>query len=93
MPKRALLRQPNGPPKPRASGSLFSSGTNTLSITTSPVHEARKESLFLSFGVVRPSMPRSRMKPRMTSSSSFAHTTNTSASGALEIHILAPLRR
>ena len=40
-------------------------------------------------------MPFSRMKPRMRMScaADFAHTTNTSAMGALEIHILAPVSR
>ena len=31
------------------------------------------------YGVVMPAMLRSRMKPRMSSLSVFAHTTNTSA--------------
>ncbi len=36
-------------------------------------------------------MPFSRMKPRIVSPSSLAHTTKTSAIGELVIHILAPL--
>ena len=43
-------------------------------------------------GVVTPFIPRSRMKPRMVSSS-FAQTTMMSATGELLIHIFAPLRR
>ena len=40
-------------------------------------------------------MPFSRTKPRIAPScaADFAHTTNTSAIGALEIHILAPVSR
>ena len=40
-------------------------------------------------------MPFSRTKPRMALScaADFAHTTNTSAIGAFEIHILAPVSR
>ena len=62
-------------------------------MTISPVIDARSDSLPVSLGVVSPSMPRSRMKPRIVPSSSLAQTTITSASGALEIHILEPLSR
>src|SRR5471032_167985 len=44
-------------------------------------------------GAVSPFQPFSRMKPRIRSrpsSSSFAHTTNTSAIGEFEIHIFWP---
>ena len=85
-----MFRQPNGPPKPFAWGRRFSSGTKTLSITISPVMEARSENLPSIFGVLRPFIPLSRMKPRMTSSSVLAQTTITSAMGAFEIHIFAP---
>ena len=44
-------RQPNGPERPRALGSTFSSGTNTLSSTISPVTDARRENLPSIFGV------------------------------------------
>ncbi len=58
-------------------------------MTISPVTEARSENLPSIFGVERPFMPRSRMKPRMTPSSVLAQTTMTSAIGELVIHILA----
>jgi hypothetical protein len=48
------------------------------------------ESLPSIFGVEKPLVPRSTMKPRITPSS-FAHTTATSAIGELVIHILAPV--
>ena len=41
--------------------------------------------------VVRPGMPRSRMKPRMAPLSSFAHTTSTSAIGEFVIQLLEPV--
>ena len=92
MPARATLRQPNGPARPFTFGSRFSSGTNTSSSTISPVIEARNESLPSILGVENPLVPRSTKKPRMTPSS-LAHTTARSATGALVIHILAPVSR
>ena len=86
------MRQPNGPASPFTFGSRLSSGTNASSSTISPVIEARSDSLPSIVGVENPLVPRSTMKPRITPSS-FAHTTATSATGALVIHILAPLRR
>ncbi len=61
-------------------------------MTISPVVEARRDSLPFSVGADRPFMPFSRTKPRIAPScaSDFAQTTNTSAKGAFEIHILAP---
>jgi len=60
-----------------------------------PVTEARKLNLPSIVGVVRPSMPRSSTKPLMRPScaSDLAHTTSTSAMGALVIQVLAPERR
>src|SRR6185312_11271923 len=89
-PQRALLRQPNGPARPLAFGSRFSSGTTQSASTISPVIEARSDSLPSIFGVAKPFMPRSTTKPRMTPSS-LAQTTAMSATGALEIQVLAPL--
>ena len=43
------------------------------------------------FGAERPFIPFSRTKPRITPSSVFAQTTNTSAIGELVIHIFEPL--
>ena len=64
-------------------------------MTTSPVVEARSDSLPPIFGAERPFMPFSRMKPRMSSpwAPDFAQMTKTSASGALEIQVLVPLSR
>ena len=62
-------------------------------MTISPVIEARNASLPSILGALSPFMPFSRMKPRITSSSVFAQTMNTSASGLLLIHILAPVNR
>jgi hypothetical protein len=52
--------------------------------------EARKLSLPSILGVEKPGVARSTMKPRMALLS-LAHTTATSATGALEIQVLAPL--
>ena len=64
-------------------------------MTISPVIEARSESLPSIFGADRPFMPFSSTKPRMALSCApdFAHTTKTSAIGALVIHILEPVSR
>ncbi|MNG18169.1 hypothetical protein D3C84_1022050 [compost metagenome] len=86
-----MFRQPNGPFRPFTCGSSASSPTSTLSITISPVMEARSENLPSIFGADRPFMPFSSTKPRISPSSSLAHTTNTSAIGLLVIHILLPL--
>ena len=95
MPNRALVRQPNGPLRPDTLGNRLASGTTTPSITTSPVIEARNDNLPPIFGAERPFMPFSRMKPRISSpwAADFSQMTNTSASGALEIQVLLPLRR
>ena len=85
-----MLRQPNGPARPETFGSRLSSGTTASSSTISPVTEVRSDSLPSIFGVEKPLVPRSTMKPRILPSS-FAQTTAMSAIGALEIHILAPL--
>ncbi len=58
-----------------------------------PVTEARSENLPSIFGCVRPGMPRSRMKPRISPASSFAHTTSTSAIGELVIQVFEPFSR
>ena len=98
MPKRAEFKQVNGPLRPCTSGNAFSSGQNTLSITTSPVMEARKPILPWMAGALKPAMPFSSTKPRMgptapASVTSRAQITNTSAMGLLEIHILLPTKR
>ena len=55
-----------------------------------PVTDARSENLPSIFGALSPFMPFSRMKPRMSPASSFAHTTNTSAIGELVIQVFEP---
>ncbi len=55
------LRQPIGPFSPLTFGSWFSAGTNTSSITISPVIDARRLNLPSIFGVERPFIPFSRM--------------------------------
>jgi len=64
-------------------------------MTTSPVIEQRKLSLPPILGADRPRMPFSSTKPRISPScaADLAQTTNTSASGAFEIHILLPVSR
>ena len=76
-------------------GSRLPSGTTTPSITISPVTEARSDSFPAILGALRPAMPFSRMKPRMAPSwaSDLAQTTKTSARGALEIQVFAPVSR
>src|SRR5207253_10697999 len=92
IPYRALFKQPNGPLRPFTFGKIFSFGTFTLSNTSSPVADARRLHLPCVVGVVNPSIPRSTTNPRISPSSSFAHTTATWENGAFEIHILLPLR-
>ena len=53
---------------------------------------ARRLALLCVTGALKPFESLSTRKPWMTSSSSFAQTTATSASGLLVIHILEPLR-
>ena len=68
-----MLRQPNGPARPDTFGSRLSSGTTASSSTISPVTEVRSDSLPSTFGVEKPLVPRSTMKPRILPSS-FAQT-------------------
>jgi len=89
------LRQPNGPFSPETLGKSALSGTTTPSITISPVTDSRRLSFPTIFGADSPFMPFSRMNPRiwLLCSADLAQTTNTSAIGALEIHILLPVSR
>ena len=64
-----MLRQPNGPARPDTFGSRLSSGTTASSSTISPVTEVRSDSLPSIFGVEKPLVPRSTMKPRILPSS------------------------
>jgi len=73
--------------KPVTLGNMLSDGTSTLSIDICPVMLARSENFPSITGVVKPSMPRSRIKPRirLSTSSALAHTMNTSAIGEFVI--------
>lgn len=61
-----------------------------------PVIDARRDILFLIAGAERPGVPFSTKKPRTLPFSPFSTTraqmTNKSATGALEIQVLLPLR-
>lgn len=57
---RALLRHPNGPPRPFTLGSSASCPTCTLSMKMEPVIEQRSASLFLIAGAERPLVPYTR---------------------------------
>ena len=85
-----MFRHENGPRSPFTPGSIASSGTMTSSIMIMPVADARSENLPSIFGALSPFIPRSRMNPRMSPASSFAHTTSTSASGELVIQVFDP---
>ena len=61
-------------------------------MTISPVTEALKANLPSIFGADSPFISLSSMNPEIIPSSSFAHTTNTSAIGELLIQFLAPLK-
>jgi hypothetical protein len=61
-------------------------------MTTSPVMLVRSPTLPCTGGALSPFQPFSRMNPRISSSSSFAQTTKTSAIGLLVIHALVPSR-
>src|SRR3569833_2961515 len=71
----------------------YSLSTKTLSKTSSTVADALYDHLLCVSGVVKPSIPRSTIKPRILPLSSFAHTTAISAKGELDIHILAPFSK
>ena len=73
-------------------GALAKAGTNTLSITTSPVMEVRKPSFPWIAGAESPFAPFSARKPRIFPSSVFAQMTNRSAIGALLIQVFEPLK-
>jgi hypothetical protein len=60
-------------------------------MTISPVTEARRPNLPWMAGADSPFQPFSSTKPRIAPSSSLAHTTKTSATGELVIHIFEPL--
>ena len=64
-------------------GNRFSLGTLTLAKTNSPVAEALNDHLLWVSGVVKPSIPRSTIRPRILPASSLAQTTAISAKGAL----------
>lgn len=75
--------------RPDTLGSRFSWGTSTSSITIMPVADALSENLPSIFGVVKPFIPRSNMKPRTRPSSHLAQTTAMSATGEFVILVAA----
>ena len=76
----------------RPPGACSSAGTRTSSRTSSEVTEARSEIFLWISGAVKPGVPFSTRKPRISPSSVRAQTTATSAIEPFVIHILAPLR-
>ena len=75
-----------------APGSMFSAGTRTSSSTSSEVTDARSESFLWISGALKPRVPFSTMKPRISPSSVRAQTTAMSAIVPFVIHIFVPLR-
>ena len=71
---------------------IASSGTSTFFITISPVIEVRKLNFPSIFGVDKPLVPFSRIKPfiLLLCASDLAQITKTSAMGEFEIHIFEP---
>ena len=90
MPNRASDRQASGPDNPRAPGSLASSGSRTSSRLNSEVTDARSDSLCVISRALKPGVDVGTANPTMPSSAR-AHTTATSATEALVIHIFEPL--
>lgn len=79
------LRQQPLTASPDTFGSRFSCGTSTSSIRIMPVADALSENFPSIFGVEKPFIPRSRMKPRTLPSSHLAQTTAMSAKGEFVI--------
>lgn len=71
--------------RPETLGSRFSWGTSTSSIRIMPVADALSENLPSIFGVAKPFIPRSKMKPLTLPSSHLAQTTAMSATGEFVI--------
>ena len=71
---------------------MLSAGTRTSSSTSSEVTDARSDSFLWISGAVKPGIPRSTRKPRISPSSVRAQTIAMSAIEPFVIHILAPLR-
>src|SRR5437867_879015 len=92
MPYRAWDRQPSGPRSPFTFGSLFARGIRQSWNESSEVIEARIENLPWMSSVEKPGVPRSTRKPPISSSSSLAQTTATSAMEPLVIQSLVPFR-
>ena len=71
---------------------MLSAGTRTSSRTSSEVTEARSDIFLWISGAVKPGIPFSTMKPRISSSSVRAQTIAMSAIEPFVIHIFAPFR-
>ncbi len=89
MPKRASDRHPKGPDSPRAPGSMADDGSLTPSSTSSLVTDARSDIFVVISLMVSPVVAVGTTKPRIPSSV-WAHTTATSATEPLVIHIFVP---
>src|SRR5690606_15136407 len=90
MPYRASVRHDRGARSPAASGSRAESGSRTSSKESAAVIDARRESLRSITVAVNPGVPAGTRNPRIPSSVP-AHTTATSATDPLVIHILVPV--
>ena len=71
---------------------MLSAGTRTSSRTSSEVTDARSESFLWISGAVKPGIPFSTMKPRISPSVVRAQTIAMSAIEPFVIHILVPFR-
>ena len=69
---------------------MFSSGTRTSSSTSSDVTEARSDSFLWISGALKPRIPFSTTKPRISPSPVRAHTTARSEIVPFVIHIFEP---
>src|SRR5271167_855386 len=92
IPYRAWFKQLSGPRRPLTPGSRFVSGISQ-SVKESPeVTEALSDSFPCTSHVLKPFVPFTTRNPRTFSSSHLAHTTATSASDLLVIHIFSPFK-
>ena len=89
MPNRASFKHDSGPRMPVTPGSTALAGRRTSSMTSSEVTDARSETFLWIAGAENPGVSVGTTKPR-TPSSVPAHTTATSATDPLVIHILVP---
>src|SRR5947209_169315 len=89
IPKRACVRQPSGPLRPFAHGSIFDDGTRQSDKERLAVIEARMDNLPCNSEEEKPGVPRSTMNPRIPSSAR-AQTIAMSATDPLVIQVFSP---